>query len=65
MQSPKNSKEEIYRIFKVFDGDKIGKISFENVKKLSVEVGEKIADEDLKNMLQSADKDGDGMLNFE
>ena len=35
------------------------------MKKLSMEVGERISDEDLKKMLESADKDGDGMLNFE
>jgi centrin-1 len=34
------------------------------LKRIANEVGEKIPDDELKEMLEEADRDGDGMLNF-
>lgn len=62
---PRDSKDEIFKVFKLFDEDNNNKISFKNLKRIAVEVGEKIPDEELKEMLEEADRDGDGMLNFE
>lgn len=35
------------------------------MKKIAAEVGEKLSDEELREMLEEADRDGDGSLNFE
>ena len=53
------------KIFKLFDEDNLNKITFKNLKRIASEVGEKIPDDELKEMLEEADRDGDGMLNFE
>jgi Ca2+-binding EF-hand superfamily protein len=61
---PKDSKEEIMKVFRLFDEDQMGKISFKNLKKIAQEVGERLTDTDLHEMLEEADRDGDGCLNF-
>ena len=43
----KDSKEEIMKIFALFDEDNQGKISFRNLKKIAQELGETLSDEDL------------------
>uniref|UniRef100_A0A8C3KRB9 EF-hand domain-containing protein n=1 Tax=Calidris pygmaea TaxID=425635 RepID=A0A8C3KRB9_9CHAR len=40
--------EELLKVFKVFDCDDTGKISFENLKVMAGEVGEEITDEELQ-----------------
>ena len=65
IQGARDSKEEILKIFKLFDEDNLNKITFKNLKRIAAEVGEKIPDDELKEMLEEADRDGDGMLNFE
>uniref|UniRef100_A0A8C6Z3G7 EF-hand domain-containing protein n=1 Tax=Nothoprocta perdicaria TaxID=30464 RepID=A0A8C6Z3G7_NOTPE len=57
------SKEEILRAFKLFDSDGTGKISFEKLKLVAVEIGEDITDEELQEMIDEADLDGDGQVN--
>ncbi|XP_068813541.1 uncharacterized protein [Struthio camelus] len=57
------SKEEILRGFRLFDHDGTGKISFEKLKLVAVEVGEDITDEELQEMIDEADLDGDGQVN--
>ncbi|GAB0195272.1 caltractin-like [Grus japonensis] len=52
--------KEILRAFKVFDCDGTGKISFENLKVVASEVGEDITDEELQEMIDEADVNGDG-----
>lgn len=61
----KGSREEIMKIFQLFDDDQQGKISFKNLKKIAVEIGENISDEEIKAMIAEADRDGDGGLNFD
>ncbi|XP_075619862.1 uncharacterized protein LOC104636824 isoform X2 [Balearica regulorum gibbericeps] len=52
--------KEILQAFKVFDCDGTGKISFENLKVVASEVGEDITDEELQEMIDEADVNGDG-----
>ncbi|XP_032052286.1 caltractin-like [Aythya fuligula] len=54
------SKKEILKGFKLFDCDGTGKISFEKLKLVATEVGEDITDEELQEMIDEADVDGDG-----
>ncbi|NXY75517.1 CETN1 protein, partial [Glareola pratincola] len=57
------SGKEIRKAFRVFDCDGTGKISFENLKVVACEVGEDITDEELQEMIDEADVDGDGEVN--
>jgi len=61
----KGSREEIMKIFQLFDDEQAGAISFKTLRRISLEIGENISDEELREMFEEADRDGDGMLNFE
>ena len=60
-----SSKEELGRVFKLFDSDATDFISLENLQKVSQEVGDNLGPEELADILTRCDIDKNGKLNFE
>nr|XP_048280620.1 centrin-4 isoform X1 [Myodes glareolus]XP_048280621.1 centrin-4 isoform X2 [Myodes glareolus] len=61
----KDEKEEILKAFKLIDDDATGTISLNNIKRVAKELGENVTEEELQEMLDEADRDGDGEINEE
>merc|ERR1711907_695790 len=51
------------KVFKMFDDDGTTKITFKNLARVDEELGETIDDEELQDMINQADRDGDGAIN--
>ena len=57
--------EELVEVFKIFDKDGNGKIDIYDLAVVFKELGEKVSDEDLREMIEEHDVDGDKSFNFE
>merc|ERR1711935_166304 len=61
----KDTREDIEKVFKLFDDDNTGKISLRNLRRVAQELGENIDEEELQDMINQADRDGDGEINID
>lgn len=57
-------KIDMIKAFQLIDEDDTGKIDFNNLKSVAVIIGEQVSDEEIINMLNVADEDGDGQVNL-
>ncbi|KAF5734060.1 calmodulin [Tripterygium wilfordii] len=60
-----DSDEELKEAFKVFDKDQNGYISAAELRHVMTNLGEKLTDEEVDDMIREADIDGDGQVNYE
>jgi len=61
----RDSREEIAKVFKLFDEDNTGYITFRNLKKICNDLGENLTDDEIQEMIDEADRDQDGKINAE
>lgn len=57
-------KIDMIKAFQLIDEDDTGKIDFKKLKSVAVIIGEQVSDEEIINMLNVADEDGDGQVNL-
>ncbi|RIB17664.1 hypothetical protein C2G38_2131912 [Gigaspora rosea] len=60
-----DAEEELKEAFKVFDKDNNGLISAAELRQVMNNIGEKLTDEEIDEMIHEADVDGDGQINYE
>ncbi len=60
-----DSEEELKEAFKVFDKDGNGFISAAELRHVMTNLGEKLTDEEVDEMIREADVDGDGQVNYD
>lgn len=59
-----NSYNKLIIIFRVFDKNNDGLISSSELRHVMTNLGEKLSDEEVDDMIKEADLDGDGMVNY-
>ena len=59
------SEEEIKEAFKVFDRDNNGYISAAELRHVMTNLGERLTETEVDEMIREADVDGDGQINYE
>ncbi|KAI8335831.1 hypothetical protein BC941DRAFT_429510 [Chlamydoabsidia padenii] len=60
-----NPEEGASKVFAMLDADQDGLITSQDLERAIVEFGETVTPDELKEMVLSADVDGDGMINYE
>ena len=63
--SDKDSREDIQKVFKLFDDDRSNSINIHNLRRVARELGETMDDSELQEMIERADSNGDGQVTFE
>merc|ERR1712125_68587 len=63
--SENTTKEELERVFKLFDTDGTGQISVANMRAVADQVGDQVSDDELGDIVLKNDMNNDGSLTFE
>lgn len=59
-----DKEEELKEAFRVFDRNGDGFISAPELRLVMTNLGEKLTDEEVEDMIKEADLDGDGLVNY-
>ena len=60
-----DSEKELKEAFRVFDRNGDGSISAKDLRHIMTNLGEKLTDEEVDEMIREADIDGNGQINYE
>ncbi len=63
--SPNSDRASMRKIFALYDDEKTDHISVKNLRRVAMDLGENISEEELQEMIDRADTDRDGLVNFE
>ena len=63
--SGRDSREEIMKVFELFTDENSKFITFRNLKRVVQDLGEKLNDDEMMEMIEEADRNGDGKIDFE
>ena len=63
--SDKDSREDIRKVFKLFDDDKTDCITLNNLRRVARELGETMDDNELNEMIDRADSGKEGKVSFD
>lgn len=63
--STKDTKEDMRKVFNLFDEGKSGFISLNSLKRVIKELGENVDEHELQEMIEKADQDHDGLVSEE
>merc|ERR1719217_741420 len=61
----RDSKEDVSKVFRLFDDDRTGAISAKNLQRVARELGEQLSAEDIEEMIARADSNGDGQVSLD
>ncbi|XP_029634784.2 neo-calmodulin-like [Octopus sinensis] len=64
-KSETNERQEVTDAFKVFDTNKDGFINASELRHVMMNLGEKLTDKEVEDMIREADADGDGRIDYE
>ena len=63
--SDKDTREDIQKVFRLFDDDGTGSITLRNLRRVAKELGETMTDEELQEMIERADSNGDQAVSMD